>query len=90
MSKNFKPELGEVYMTSDICLGEILCSSPSIDYLDYSDRGSRKSMQAQSTSTGCGWEIGDYSSFDGERFVVSFSQVTPLRKLLEHLESLIE
>jgi hypothetical protein len=88
MSKNFKPELGEVYMTSDICLGETMCSSPSIDYLDYSDRGNRKSIQAQ--GTGFGWEIGDYSSFDGKRFIVSLSEVTPLRKLLEHLESLIE
>lgn len=88
MSEDFKPELGEVYMTSGICLGEILCSSPSIDYLDYANRAEKKSIQAQ--CTGFGWEIGDYSSFDGKRFIVSFSQVTPLRKLLEHLESLIE
>lgn len=88
MSKKFKPKLTEVYMTRAVCLGETMCSNPSIDYIDHSDRATKKTIQSQ--YMGYGWEIGDYSSFDGRRFIVSFDEITALRKLLQHLEVLVE
>jgi hypothetical protein len=88
MSKDFKPELGEVYISNSMYGGEALASSYCIDYLEHKGKAKKRTLEA--VCNGLGWDIGDYSSFEGQRFNISFDQVTALRKLLEHLESLIE